>query len=106
MEDLKYQLVLQLPGNTRQDFEELATLEELVMVALQDTPHEVDGHDFGSGTMNVFIDTNEPVAAFALVKDTINIVEYPMLKAAYRSFADEDYKLIWPENSDDAFDLM
>ncbi len=106
MADPKYQLVLQLPGTTQQDFDVLVGLEESVADALDDTPHEVDGHDFGSGTMNIFIDTNDLAAAFSLVKAGINLADYPMLKAGYRSFEEDDYHLIWPENSDEEFDLI
>lgn len=106
MQDLNYQLVLQLPGITQQDFELLVSLEESLTDSLDGTPHEVDGHDFGSGTMNIFIDTNDPVGAFALVKEIVSPKEYPMLKAAYRSFGEDNYKLIWPGNSNEGFNLI
>lgn len=106
MEDHQYQLVLQLPGTSQDDFDLLISLEESLADALEDTPHDVDGHDFGSGTMNLFIDTNDPAAAFDLAKQTINPADYPMLKAAFRSFEEDDYQLIWPENSDEEFDLI
>ncbi len=106
MDDCKYQLVLQLPGTSQRDFDLLVLLEESLADALDGTPHEVDGHDFGSGTCNIFIDTDEPIDAFALVKEIINPAEYPMLKAAYRSFEEDDYTLIWPEDSKEEFNLI
>ena len=106
MDDCKYQLVLQLPGTSQRDFDLLVLLEESLADALDGTPHEVDGHDFGSGTCNIFIDTDEPIAALALVKEIINPAEYPMLKAAYRSFEEDDYTLIWPDNSQEEFNIM
>lgn len=106
MEDPKYQLVLQLSGTSQQDFDVLLSLEESVVEILRNTPHEVDGHDFGSGTMNIFIDTNDPEAAFLLAKQAINPADYPLLKAAFRSFAEDDYRLIWPENSNEEFNLI
>jgi hypothetical protein len=51
MDDFKYQLVLQLPGTTQRDFAVLINLEESLADVLDDTTHELDGHDFGSGTM-------------------------------------------------------
>lgn len=106
MTDHKYQLVLQLPGASQQDFDVLVALEDAVADALENVPHEMDGHDFGSGTGNIFIDTNDPLVAFALVKSAISIADYPRLKAAYRPFDEEEYHLIWPENSKEGFDLI
>jgi hypothetical protein len=106
MDDYKYQLVLQLPGTTQQDYDALLGLEESLADALAGTPHEVDGHDFGSGTGNIFIHTDDPTGAFALVKEIVSLAAYPVLKAAYRSFDEDDYQLIWPENSDGEFNLI
>ncbi len=106
MDEFNYQLVLQLPGVTQQDFDVLLRLEQALADALHGMPHEVEGHDFGSGTSNIFIDTNDPLRAFALAKQVVNPKEHPMLKAAYRSFEEEDYKLIWPENSNDEFNVI
>lgn len=105
-DDYKFQLVLQLPGTTQQDFDMLVSLEDSLTEALDATPHEVDGHDFGSGTGNIFIHTNDPIGAFDLTKNVVNPTDYPMLKAAYRSFEEDDYMLIWPEDSQEEFNLM
>jgi hypothetical protein len=106
MENFGCQLVLQLPGSSPEDFDLLLSLEESLANALDGTPHEVDGHDFGSGTMNIFIDTNDPAGAFALAKTVVDPAKYLMLKAAFRAFEDDDYQLIWPEASDEEFHLM
>jgi hypothetical protein len=106
MADFKYQLVLQLPGHTRQDFDALVALEDAVAEALEGTPHELDGHDFGSGTGNIFIDTNDPAGAFALAKQIVRPAEHPGLKAAYRAFEEDEYTLLWPEKTDQTFELM
>jgi hypothetical protein len=106
VEDLKYQLVLQLPGETIDEFEQLLQLEDALLEMLEDQPHVVDGHDFGSGTMNLFIDTDDPQAAFALARQIIDPVRYPALKAAFRAFDEDDYTLIWPEGSTEEFQLI
>jgi hypothetical protein len=105
-DDFRFQLVLQLPGTTQQDFDVLISLEESLADALDATPHEVDGHDFGSGTGNIFIHTNDPIGAFDLTRKVFSLTDYPMLKAAYRSFEENDYTLIWPQNSQQPFNLM
>ena len=104
MEDFTYQLVIQLPGSTQKDLEVLVNLETALMDA-EDNTYEVDGHDFGSGTMNVFIHTNDPIAAFAVVQKIAKVKSHTDLKAAYRSFDEDEYKVIWPENADDEFNL-
>ena len=105
-DDFKFQLVLQLPGATQQVFDDLVSLEETIADSLDDTIHEVDGHDFGSGTGNIFINTNDPMGAFELAKRVVNVSTYPKLKAAYRSFDEDDYIVIWPKNSKEEFNLM
>lgn len=106
MDDFKYQLVLQLPGTATHDFEMLIALEDVVAGALEETPHHLDGHDFGSGTGNIFIDTNDPIAAFALAREAVSLAEYPTLRAGYRSFDEDDYRPLWPEDSTEPFDLI
>ena len=58
MADFQCQLVFQLPVTTLHDFDVLINLEAAVAEALAGSTHEVDGHDVGSGTGNVFIQTH------------------------------------------------
>lgn len=57
----------------------------------------VDGHDFGSGEMNIFILTEDPIATFALVQLTDESI-WPSkdMKAAYRLIGHENYVCLWP----------
>lgn len=58
----------------------------------------VDGHDFGSGQMNIFIATERPTEAFG---DAANVLrESPRwgdLRAAYREAHGGIYEILWPE---------
>jgi hypothetical protein len=63
---MKYQLVLQFFGDSLQDYDALVALEDRLIEALE-SAHVVDGHDFGSGEMNIFVHTNDPIAAFARI---------------------------------------
>ena len=56
---MKYQLVLQFYASSIEDFDQLIEIEEMLESTLGNL-HEVDGHDFGSGEMNIFIHTNDP----------------------------------------------
>ena len=102
----KFQLVLQFPGSTPEDFDDLVVLEDSLIESFRRTPHVVDGHDIGSGTMNIFIHTDDPKAAFAIATQAIYPVELPKLKAAYRSFAGDDYEWLWPQDYTEEFRLL
>jgi hypothetical protein len=55
---MKYQLVLQFQAESVQQFDELAVLEDLLVENLP-SHSVVDGHDFGSGELNIFILTDQ-----------------------------------------------
>jgi len=94
---MKYQLVIQFSGESEKDFEELISLENDLEDQLT-TDAEVDGHDFGSGQMNIFILTNEPRATFEEVKSILfGESIFSSMKAAYRDINSEKFKLLWPE---------
>jgi hypothetical protein len=58
---------------------------------------EMDGHDFGSGEMNIFILTDDPVATFSLVQQTDEFIRPSKdMRAAYRRLHGEDYVCLWP----------
>ena len=62
---MKYQLVLQFNASSIEDFDAMVALEEDIERVLGEN-HEVDGHDYGSGEMNIFVHTNDPAQALAL----------------------------------------
>jgi len=51
---MNYQLGLQFAANSMADFDRLVALETKLMESL-DGVGVVDGHDFGSGTFNIFV---------------------------------------------------
>jgi hypothetical protein len=106
MSSFTSQLVLQLPASTREDFEEMVVLEGALTETFAGLPHTVDGHDFGSGTANIFIHTDDPQAAFAIALDHYSPRERIVLKAAYRRFDRDDYTIIWPSGSQEKFRVI
>ncbi len=60
---MQYQLVLQFPLAEDFDFDALIELETKLTFELGSV-HDVDGHDIGSGEVNIFILTNNPDEAF------------------------------------------
>jgi len=95
---MKYQLVIQFPGESEDDFDHLIEIEDELEERLPDIA-EVDGHDFGSGEMNIFIFTNEPVETFEHIKTifTDRNNELSDMKAAYRDIESEVFVILWPD---------
>jgi hypothetical protein len=93
---VRYILVLQWPGNSEADFDALISMEDQVETALG--PYaSVDGHDFGSGEMNIFVETDRPTEAFADAAKVLR--ESPRwgdLRAAYRDAPGGPYQILWP----------
>ena len=57
----------------------------------------VDGHDAGSGEMNIFLLTDDPLQAFQDVRKLLDgIRATDTLRAAFRELTSDDYKILWP----------
>jgi hypothetical protein len=98
---MRYQLVLQWPPNSsRMDFDRLISFED----AIEDGMGELgilDGHDIGSGEMNLFIHTNLPQEAFEKALSLLgDEAKQGGLKAGYRDFNEEEYVPIYPKGLD------
>jgi hypothetical protein len=95
---MKYQLVLQWPSSSSTaEYDRLISLEETIRDGLGELG-VVDGHDIGSGEMNIFIHTDEPVLAFERAKlllDPGNALGE--MKAGYREFDEDEYAAIYPQ---------
>lgn len=99
---MKYQLVLQFPGEQIEDFDNMLKLEMDLALTLG-AEHVVDGHDIGSGEMNIFIQTNNPEEAFSKAKGSLGEFDSSKYVAAYRDFEDEIYTVIFPANYSGVF---
>jgi hypothetical protein len=57
----------------------------------------VDGHDFGSGELNIFIDTDQPAQAFATAQEILgDQPAWADVRAAFREESEKTYVVIWP----------
>jgi hypothetical protein len=93
---MPYQLVLQWTASSETDFDELIRMEVLLETALH-TYATVDGHDFGSGEMNIFIETKDPKQAFADAQTVLgDAPRWSQVRAGYRAFTENSYTVIWP----------
>jgi hypothetical protein len=60
---------------------------------------EVDGHDAGSGEMNIFVHTDDVHRAFAEIKGLL--AAHSALKdarIAYREIGKDKYSALWPDD--------
>ncbi|MFI5626318.1 hypothetical protein ACIA03_22860 [Nocardioides sp. NPDC051685] len=95
---MKFILVLQWPGTSEADYNTLLETEEKLEVAL-DGHSDVDGHDFGSGEMSIFVKTDDPNLALIQVKSLLGESDtWNNLRAAYRAADGEAYTVIWPRS--------
>ncbi|MCI5218567.1 MAG: hypothetical protein D3914_05110 [Candidatus Electrothrix sp. LOE2] len=99
---MEYQLVIQLPIDNDIDFDMLIEIEDHLEKHLSNE-HIVDGHDFGSGQMNIFIYTNKPELAFSHLKEIITQLWALEISAAYRDIDGEEYTWLWPSDAKGEF---
>jgi len=95
---MRYQLVLQFRGNSLADYDAMVALEDELIEELADA--DVDGHDVGSGEVNIFIFTSDPARTFRQARPVLERRQsLQSVTAAYREADGEEYTVIWPEGS-------
>jgi hypothetical protein len=59
---------------------------------------EIDGHDAGSGEMNIFVHTNDPRRPFNSCRSCFRASELwrTATVPGYRHFSEDEYTPIWP----------
>src|ERR1700730_18667756 len=93
---MKYQLVFQWPASSVEDYDAMINVEEVLIEKLSDE-NEVDGHDAGSGEVNIFVLTNDPNRAFNQVKAILSGHGlWGDARVAYREIAGSNYTILWP----------
>ena len=96
----EFQLVFQLPANC--PLEDLGFEDDIAQAVGNPRddkakPHFVDGHSSGVGTIEFFVHTADPQAAFELCKPLLESAGLlGMVVAAYRRFAEGGFTVIWP----------
>jgi hypothetical protein len=103
---MRYQLVLQFRGDSLADFDALVALEDRLIAELG-TSAKVDGHDFGSGTANIFIFTSDPDLTFWRVCQLLKREgSLKSVTAAHRPVDGDDYTVIWPKDYQTQFSIL
>lgn len=101
-----YQLVVQFQDGGWDPFPLLDELETAIEEKLN--PGDgVDGHDVGSGTVNVFIETSDPGQVFSWLRgllETRGLLS--AVNVAYRRLDSESFTRLWPISSPEPFSLL
>lgn len=98
---MKYQLVLQWPASAIKDYDAMIEVEDVLRERLS-KKHDVDGHDAGSGEVNIFVLTDDPVGAFRDIKSILGSQDHLVnARVAYRQEEEDTYTILWPENLTD-----
>jgi len=95
---VRYIFVSQWLGSSEADFEALISMEDRVNSAVGRYA-TVDGHDFGSGEMNIFVETDQPAEAFADAAAALaECPRWEEVRAAYRDTTGAAYTVLWPHS--------
>jgi hypothetical protein len=93
---MRYQLVLQMQGDSPAQYDALISLHDRLSGALDDSC-DVDGYDIGSGESNIFILTEDPRQAFEQSRPVLESASLlGSVCAAFRDLEEDDYTVIWP----------
>lgn len=77
-------------------YDALIEIEDLLLERLR--AGEVDGHDIGSGEMNIFVFTDDPSTAFKEIKQTLQDHElWPNVRIGFREVNGSSYTVVHPE---------
>lgn len=93
---MRFQLVLQWPLSFSSSVDDILRLEELLIEKLSEQS-EVDGHDFGSGEANIFVQTNDPHRTLQEVQGILSDHElWRSVVITYREILGTEYTVLWP----------
>jgi hypothetical protein len=95
---MKYQIVFQWPASSIQDFDAMIAIENKLIENLSEGS-KIDGHDFGSGEVNIFILTDDPERTFSEVEASLsNDDSWLNSCVAYRDLSKDHYTILFPED--------
>ena len=95
---MKFILVLQWSATSEAEYDALISMEDRLESEFDEAYGYVDGHDFGSGEMNIFVHTDLPLDAFRSAGTALRgHPGWATVRAAYRPTDGDDYTVVWPE---------
>lgn len=95
---MKYQIVIQWPASSIADYDSVIEVDSALIDSLSEG-NEVDGHDAGSGEMNIFVRTDNVQDAFVEIKGLLAArAALSSARVAYREVGRNEYTILWPEH--------
>ncbi|MDD5201441.1 MAG: hypothetical protein PHC88_16745 [Terrimicrobiaceae bacterium] len=102
---MDYQLVLQFHGDSLQNFSRLQNLESRLTGMFGDS-EMFDGLDVGNHGANLFVYTDSPKRTFESIRPLLHEAESASgFTAAYRTVAEERFRILWPADASQDFNL-
>jgi PAS domain-containing protein len=96
---MRYQVVLQWPASSLNDYDGMVDVENLLIEKLTEQS-EVDGHDFGSTQTNIFVHTDDPRRAFEEIRTILSGHRlWWDARIAYRQIDGTEYTVLWPQGA-------
>ena len=96
--DVSYMLVIQWNSDAFTDFDSMIRTEDALCQGLSE-PHEVDGHDSGTGQTNIFVATDAPQSALPEIKTILQAEgRWDGVRIAFRPGYGDGYSVLWPES--------
>jgi hypothetical protein len=95
---MEYLLVLQLPSSSSLgEYDLLMSLEESIRESIREFA-TMDGHDIGSGEMNIFLFTENPKLAFERIRVMPSVANHMSnMKVGYREVGEDEYTPLYPK---------
>jgi hypothetical protein len=100
----RYQLVVQFAGDYFATHAAMVAFEDNLIARLPARTCEVDGHDSGAGTMNFFVYTAFPVAAYQVIYRGTTRAMQRRMRIAYRAANGTKFTNLWPRRDPRPFE--
>jgi len=96
---MKFQVVLQWPASSVDDFDRMVEIEESLIERLS-AQCEVDGHDIGAEETNIFVHTDDPLCTFEEIRTVLSGHRlWPHVRIGYRHVDGTEYNVLWPQGA-------
>ncbi len=101
---MKYQLIIQFPVTEDFDFDGIIALETRLTLEMGEG-YIIDGHEFGAGEINIFIQTDDPEAGYEKAFELVSTNLISLLRVVYRVKNANEFVWLYPANNQDVFSI-
>ena len=101
---MKYQLIIQFPVTEDFDFDGIIALETRLTLEMGEG-YIIDGHEFGAGEINIFIQADDPEAGYEKAFELVSTNLISLLRVVYRVKNANEFVWLYPANNQDVFSI-